>query len=92
MTNGFDGTEALTYRHEPHAGVVNRSAIPYECLFDERNMQRYVDKVMSGISPDDPEYDYVRYRAAQDYAQGFYPPLDEHLAGYEVSHDADFAG
>ena len=39
MTNGFDGTEALTYRHEPHAGVVNLSAIPYECLAEERDVR-----------------------------------------------------
>ena len=92
MTNGFDGTESLTYQHEPHTGVVNRSAIPYECLFDERNMQRYVDKVVSGISSDDPEYDYMRERAVQDYAQRFYPPHEEHLVGYEVARNADFAG
>ena len=68
MQNRFDGTESLTYRHEPDAGVVNESAIPFECLAEVRNMQRYVDKVLAGISPNDPEYDCMQERAERDYA------------------------
>ena len=45
MEQVFDGTGALTYRHEPHAGVVNRSAIPYECLAEVRTIR---EDIMNG--------------------------------------------
>ena len=93
MLNEFDGTESLTYQHEPNAGVVNESAIPYECLAEVRNVRETLiwdSKVAASLCDDDPD---MRANRADKMLReiGEYPD-EAHLAGYEVAHDADFAG
>ena len=66
MLQVFDGTEALTYQHEPHAGVVNRSAIPYECLAEVRNaregiMNEKVESMLASVGRCGPNDNYLAH-------------------------------
>lgn len=80
MNQTFDGTEALTYRCEPDAGVINESAIPFECLAEVRNM-------MWGISP----ADLWSEQCIDIDGEGYFPYESSHFTAKVIRTDQGLA-